>query len=364
VSNRTETPYVSPRVPEGVVHEVSIGRNEGFGQLIAGLRDSELDRSTPVGALLLDKDLTPTELSSRLGAFDSRTGKSMVMFEGDKIIVDAKENVWFIRDGEDPRLIIENKDHGPDIHALTDVEMRSDAPAPIPSREELIESTDETIASTPVVSVATPRLYLDEPSEYDTSTLETSVPNEPADTLEGVIPSTSDVRTIEDSIRELNGVADSAETSPVQALSADDSQDVRTIEDSIAEAGVPPESFTNQHGIEVTPTVAVTYEWKVPGTDKAFTVAYGGSAEEQGSVARAYASAHPGSTVYFMVPERDSLTGQVGYRMDAWDTTSDPSGQRVQGVSLDLGTGVQGPSVIGVEDLTRKLANPYIYEAR
>lgn len=355
--------HTIPSVPEGpVLYEAVIGKGEGFNQLIVDLRAS--------GFTGFDPNLSASEISEKLGAlaFVNENGvpispQSAVMQVGDKLVVDSEGSVSFVRNGVS-QLLFENKDGILVPHKLEGIEMRSVSAHIEPEHESSVEAAPEASAPAESATDDAAQPYLGDAAQGASEASSAPGPVEESVALDESVPDDSGARTIEDSIRELNEVPSQDEAPLAAEVSPDSTADARTIEDSIAEASAPVESFTNQHGIEIIPSVPATYEWKIPGTDKILTVTYGGSADAQNHVAHAYASEHPGSRVHFIVPVRDSLTGQVSYRLDAWDSVGDPSGQRVEGVSLDLGTGSQGTPTIGAQDLTRKLGNPYIYEAR
>jgi len=127
-----EAPHVTPTAPEGLVREISIEKGEGFNSLFAGLRESEFNGSTPVGHYLENADISPTRLSQDIGAFDPITGESMPMQVGDKLVVDAHENVWFVRNGEAPQLVLENDPMQPSgfsIHEIKDAGIQAPMPA-------------------------------------------------------------------------------------------------------------------------------------------------------------------------------------------------------------------------------------------
>ncbi len=156
-----EASYVTPTAPEGMLRTVEIEQGEGFNHLFTGLRESGFNGSTPVGNCLLNGELTPTQLSDAIGAFDPVTGESMVMEVGDKLVVDAKENVWFVREGEVPRLILENNpsaSNGVEVHEFPPREV-----APPVASAEVVSNES---AAEPVVSEApTPDAAPVEPSE-------------------------------------------------------------------------------------------------------------------------------------------------------------------------------------------------------
>lgn len=156
-----EVAYVTPTVPEGMLRTVEIEQGEGFNHLFTGLRESGFNGSTPVGNYLLNGELAPTQLSDAIGAFDPVTGESMIMEVGDKLVVDAKENVWFVREGEAPRLILENNPSAPNGVAVHEFPPRAAAPV-VPSPEVAPSAP----VLEPVVSeAATPDAVPVEPSE-------------------------------------------------------------------------------------------------------------------------------------------------------------------------------------------------------
>ncbi|HEY0948095.1 MAG TPA: hypothetical protein VGE53_01200 [Candidatus Paceibacterota bacterium] len=134
------------------LREVTIGKGEGFNTLFQSIRASEFPYTTAVGKMLGDAGISPTELSDRIGAFDPETGKSMVMLEGDRLVVDAKQNVWFVREGETPRIVLENDPTAPGgvrIHELSGQRMLASAPqgADIPASP--VEDVNPAVAPRP-----------------------------------------------------------------------------------------------------------------------------------------------------------------------------------------------------------------------
>lgn len=164
-----EIAYVTPTVPEGMLHTLEIEKGEGFNHLFSDLRQSEFTGSTPVGTYLMNGELTPTQLSDAIGAFDPKTGESMPMEVGDKLVVDAKENVWFVREGEAPRLILENNPSAPNgvaIHEFPPAEVAS----PVSVAE--VAPTQEPVATVAVSETPTPETVPTETSEVRTVPVE------------------------------------------------------------------------------------------------------------------------------------------------------------------------------------------------
>lgn len=342
-----EAPYTIPTAPEGVTsHEAVIGRGEGFNHLIADLRAS--------GFTGLDSKLSTTELSEKLGAFVSETGKSAVMLEGDKLLVDAKGNVWFERDGE-TQLLMANKDGVLIPHEqLKGVEMRA--------MGGFVASTQESVSS-----VVSPEVPLSE-----TADVSAAVGNDSpilADSLTATNAAPEVVSTVG---RSLESFSDQATQSPLpdsMERMPERSMDTigRPLEDfraqyeprgeaeTMATSEVSEASFINAHGVEINESVPSTYEWKVPGMDRTLTVSSGGSPEERSLFARSYVNEHPGTTVHFITPVLNN--GVVEYRLDAWDSVEGGPAQRLEDIAVRESSGgpVQSFSRIDPRDFIRKL---------
>lgn len=339
---------VAPSAPEGpFLQEAVIGRGEGFNQLFVDIRNSDFAGTTAVGRMLLNGELSATELSDRIGAFDPSTGESMVMQIGDKLVLDSNENLWFVRADGEAQLLMENPT-SPTGEVIVH-ELRN-----IPMSETPVQAAETRPTPPPaVVHNEVPAVGLetsDSPAGI-AQTLEQS-----AETPEAVAVevSTADIpRTIEDSVREVQQetpVASSESFAPSQQGAEDGT---RTIEDSIREAGLfSPEGVVNSHGIEVNPSVPATYEWKLPDVDRPYTVIFGGSAEEISRAVQAEIRLDPTAHVLVNTPVVDAQTGELTIRVDEWRIGEQGEPQRVEGVQDALGRSLPP---ITAENLIRKL---------
>ncbi len=336
----SEAAYITPVAPEGLaLHEASIGRGEGFNQLVVDLRAS--------GFTGFDSELSATELSEKFGAFYSDTGKSGMMLEGDKLLVDAKGNVWFERNGE-TQLLMENKGGEIVSHKLEGIEMRATNPTAAPVHESVAPVTSNEAASSEVAGTPTP-IENDSPVLSDTSNTPSEVsevPNVVGRPLEGFgdhvmqsQPSDLVERVPERSGGTIGTPLENFRAQPPQAM----------------EIETPEASLVNSYGVEINDAVPSTYEWKVPGMDRTLTVSSGGSPEERSAFARAYANEHPGTTVHFITPVLNN--GVVQLRLDAWDSAEGGPAQRLEDIAVRESTGapVQSFSRIDPRDFIKKL---------
>ncbi len=335
-----EAAYITPVAPEGVaLHEASIGKGEGFNQLIVDLRAS--------GFTGFDSELSATELSEKMGAIDS-DGKSAMMLEGDKLLVDAKGNVWFERNGE-TQLLMENKNGEYIPHKLEGIEMRATGPTGTPVPEVAVQNqavSSETLETPAPTQSEAPGVTADPVAEaIPTEILEPVEERQDELVNEGFLPRAN--------LGNGPGVEEmptnSLRTSPLSEFVPD------TQEESLLETGSSPEVFTNGYGVEINDTVPSTYEWKVPGMDRTLTVSSGGSPEERSVFARAYANEHPGTTVHFITPVLNN--GVVQLRLDAWDSAEGGPAQRLEDIAIRESTGApaQSFSRIDPRDFIKKL---------
>lgn len=332
VASETTT---APQGPEGIVRDVSIGKGEGFSTLFGDIRESGFNGTTAVGSRLLDSNLSLGDLSEQVGAYHPETGESMIMYEGDRFVIDEHENVWFLREGDEPRLVLENDPSAPGglrVHELSGYEMQGSVPAPAPSAEAPASNADE-IATTAALN----RSSAESGGSVVESPVETSVPASADVRATEVSPTTEqgpkEFRTLGDYA--FRGSESSHEESSQQHEPSGEPSERRS---TLGDYALRPEStgaFTNMHGTEVNPAIAQTYEIQMPNSERTFVVASGGTAEEASLAARSYAAGHPGSTVYFVTPVRDSLSGALTYRLDVWDTVEGPEPQHLTGIVPD-----------------------------
>ena len=339
VEEAPDTAPVTPEAttaPEGIVRDVSIGKGEGFSTLFDDIRESGFNGTTAVGNRLLDSNLSLGDLSEQVGAYDPQTGESMIMYEGDRFVIDEHENVWFLREGDEPKLVLENDPSAPGglrVHELSGYEMQGGSvSAPAPSAEAPASTTDE-IATTAALNRSS--------AESGGSVVESPVDASASSGAD--VPAAEVSPATEQGQKEFRTLGDYAFRSNESSHEEDSQQHEPSGEpgerrSTLGDYALRPEStgaFTNMHGTEVNPAVATTYEIQMPNSEKTFVVASGGTVEEASLAAKAYAADHPGSTVYFVTPIRDSLSGALTYRLDVWDTVEGPTPQHLTGIVPD-----------------------------
>ncbi len=102
-----------PTAPEGLLTSVSIKPGEGFGQLLVDLRQQVAGLENPPAGLKHFLEQNPNALTHRLGVAED--GASLRMHEGDKLFIDAKQNVFFQAAGQErPTLLFEKVAVSPD----------------------------------------------------------------------------------------------------------------------------------------------------------------------------------------------------------------------------------------------------------
>lgn len=346
--------HATPTAPEGMLREVRIDAREGFGTLLKDLRQSGFNGSTPVGNHLLTADLSPERFSHELGAYDPDTGKSMIMQPGDTLRVDAQENVWLIRDGKPPHLLLENDPSEPRgfaVHPLDNPEIH----VPDAVAHEAGADPDAGAANEPVQA--------DAPASQEAASSETAGASEqgtgeplarqepaaPAQAPAGPEPSQAEdaVKLPRVSGERVAPAGSGSGVIPIERFNADlAAQDA---------ARAAAELFTNQHSIEIDPSTPTAYEMRIPGTDDTHMVMSGGTHEEYSAAAQQYARTHPGSLILFTTPVRDPLTGLVTNRIDAWGSEQSAEPELMRGIVPDL----EGPAYrlsIDPQNFTRKLS--------
>lgn len=354
-------PEVAPAV-EPIVATIEAG--EGFNKLILDLRGSVDDRlhgmqqdSSPVMKYLLET--SPTELSDRIGAFDPSTGESMVMQAGDKLYLDDKGDLYFERVGEEARLVIGNDPSSPEgfkVEELKDFDMQSTSTTQTPSSfaEERNEVNEASLDPEPqgVVAEETAPLSVEESISVAN---EGSAPTESTPQIEtSELPRSDGPRTIEDSLRELEGVG--VEAPQAQTIVPEEPVDssFRTIEDSIRESGnVGEQPHVNIHDVEVSPSEPAPYEWKVPGTNETYTAVYGGSPEQTQVWIQRELELQPTARILVNESYINPDTGAPATRVNEWFIDQEGKPAVVEGVTNNT-TGIALPPITE-DDLIRKL---------
>lgn len=322
--------HVTPTEPENLLKGAVIGKGEGFNTLFEELRDkvrtdlSGMEDSSPVMKYLFST--SPTELSDRIGAFNPETGASMVMHQGDQLFLDENGNLWFEKLGETPRLVMENdpsSSQGYVIHEFPkDIEMRATNPvAPTLAREASTVGVEpvlqEAITTSPTESVASTEVPYEAASSAPPEQAE-----EPSIRESVVVPvSGPDAQNAGDLIPRANlgDVNQGADTqTPVGILKT------QSLE-SWAGASIETEAqiLSNAHGVEINPSEPAGYEWKVPGTNLTFTVAFGENAAATVRWALRELELHPESRVLINYTDTNPSTGAIETNVGVWQIGED-----------------------------------------
>lgn len=327
----------------------TIERGEGFNHLFARLEVSGIENPSVVAAYLADH--TPSELSAKVQALVG--GESALVHPGDRVFLDANQNLFFERPGEAARLIMENPPSGtePIFHDVG-LELRA-TPAPAPAVSSVTEVVNAaTDSGAPGISAESAAGVVGETSAdvgQDLATVPETGGEAPLGATEEMQP-----RTIEDSIRDATTMQSGSTEGAVQPESIQDTTSGRTIEDSIREAQQTTPDFTNAHGVEINPQVPAAYQWQMPGSDMSIVVASGGTLAEQMEWAQGFAAQNPGTPVYFTVLDRDP-SGVATYRVDAWQAA--PGGGEPVRFEQALPPRADGTRIqtFNPQDFTRKL---------
>lgn len=317
-----------PVTPEGVLREVDINRGEGFNQLFVDLRASGLEGSSPAIALLLDRDLSATELSARFGAFDSVTGESLATQVGDKLVVDANENVWFVRDGVS-HLVLERDGT---LHPLSHDEFPLMSTGPVDQPES------------PVASMPAPEAF--GTTEAAPQIPEVSMPEEEVAEVEAAVP---EAIVGPDQSIEAPVVAAPSAPEPVPEASTPEEVPVpsETIDTPRAAVEATPEDV-NAHGVNL-------HEPGIALVDGEY-FAHGGAGNEQNynlavEHAREIARTEPGTPVYY-VEEYITVLGGLEQKVRA--VVFDPAGNNGAGIVVpyvsDGGLAIEMPGVPNPDD--------------
>lgn len=325
-----------PNVPKGpFLHEAVIGKGEGFNQLIVDLRAS--------GFTGFDANLSASEISEKLGALvltgengELVTPESATMQVGDKLFVDANQNVWFERNGE-VQLLLENATTPSGevvMHELKNVDL-----APTIDRPES--------AATPVLN-ATEAVVQGVPEDVATVAV---APNE-------VVPTPPQVPEVASNVPQQND-AEPIRTETVAPEATTRIPGIENIDDynariaaEAAMAASSSEGITNMHNVEVNPAETAVYEWKDPQTGIARITVFGGSAEEISMAVQSELSLDPTARVFVNTPVVDAQTGALTMRVDEWRIGDEGEPRRAEGIQDANGRSLPP---ITAENLIRKI---------
>lgn len=354
---------VNPKVPENMLKGAVIEKGEGFNKLFVDLKASvKSDFPGMIDSSQVMKELfsmSPSELSDKIGAFDPKTGESMVMQPGDMLFLDEKGNLWFEKSGGGkPQLLMEVDPKNPTqviTHELKGVEMRSAhvAVPAAPTEKPAAPLEKQSPSDAPTDSATTspdqaPRQESDDATAP--SAEKTTAPDTIGRPLEDRLDKSADTATdtATSSGQSRQSPAPSPESAPIGRPLED-----RLSPDTSAEGtGTAPETFTNTYGVEINPTVSSDYEWKVPGTSLTAKVAFGGTSEQIQRFVLDELALDPATPVFVntVVPNPN---GGLMIRVDRWYMDSDGNPAQETG-SLDS-TGKPLPPITA-QDLTRKLS--------
>ncbi|MDP2816568.1 MAG: hypothetical protein Q8O19_07810, partial [Rectinemataceae bacterium] len=331
VENAPSVPVAPEAVQpvEPIVATIEAG--EGFNKLFVDLRESVdtrfhgmQDTSSPVMKYLFET--SPTALSDRIGAFDPKTGESMIMQVGDKLYLDDKGDLYFERPGQEAQLIMQNDPSSPDgfkVQELKDVELlRNETPTsegtkqPSPAEEATLPVTNANPAEAP--------------QEVENNSQAVGAVEAPGDALPQA-EDTGHIRLgdyIENSNASPAANAQLAENPPEAAdlpgrmtlgdyIAAPDNQSEGT------EASV--EVSTNENGIEVNSEEPGKYQWKAPGTDTTYTVVYGGSPEETRAWIERELELNPTARILVNESYVNPDTGTAAVRVNEWHLNQEGS---------------------------------------
>lgn len=333
----TPTETTGP-VGEPIVPVVTVGQGEGFNHLFARLAVSGVENPSAVVTYLAE---TPaSEISERITAL-SESGSALV-HPGDQLFLDQNQNLYFLRPGEEPRLLMENTGNPAEPIKFNSVGLELRPTGVVGSATEVsatggvveLASIETATQTQEVAAGVSSESAGDSPEPYLPITDPDTTPSGPVSISEftGTDQSTENPQSV--------GQVDASPPAPV-------SRGPVPIDTFVAEqnAALADSVITNAYGVEITPEVPAVYVWQVPGTEHALQFVTGGTPAEQSVWAQQYATEHPGSTIHFITPVRD-VTGALSYRMDAWDS--------VQGVPAQLLTDiVPNPRLVELDEYPR-----------
>jgi len=302
----------------------TIDSGEGFNKLFLDLRDSvdtrlhgmqDMSSASPVMKYLFET--SPSELSDRIGAFDPETGKSMIMHEGDKLFLDDKGDLWFQKNGGEAKLLIENDPTAPEgfkVHDLPEIKVPELVASTASTQNLEAKPESESITSTSTTEQPEAVLKLVPETEAQPSN----------DNQASELPTSG---TVGSSIEDFQQRAGDTEAEPMVSGVAPSGTIGRPLEDfgrlhnqdTVApEQGSQVDTFTNSHSVEVTPSVPATYEWRVPGTNNTYTVAYGGSNELNRAWIQQELRLNPEARILATATISDPSTGMPVERVFEW----------------------------------------------
>jgi|CXWL01.1.fsa_nt_gi hypothetical protein len=300
----------------------------------------------------------------------------MITQMGDKFFIDEKENVWFQRIGEEPKILIENNPAVPNGYVIHDLKtgeiLEGKVIADAPSSPKTTEPTQTPKGSTPSpasedqsAAKAGTSEGTDKPASKGWVPVETVVDAEEARTAT-TLPQTPTARpvagalTAEQATAQLTNTGgrgietiedfsarNATEGGPRSTMSAE--QAIAQLQEGTAEP------FTNTHGIEISPNTTSAYTWDVPGTDSDYKIAYGGTSQEASDFAKKYVTENPPAIMFFVETKVDTITGVETKVLEAWSSNSAGKVEPVlDGFVLDSKTGVPVP-LPDPKDFTGKL---------
>ncbi|MES2668341.1 MAG: hypothetical protein V4644_01455 [Patescibacteria group bacterium] len=199
-------------------------------------------------------------------------------------------------------------------------EEAASSPAPASAAPESESVSEAPPPAEPNASEPEPRTIEDSIRDAGQVTLE------PAEAPDAQAPyagaSVSDGRTLEDSLREANPNAAPAEPALPERPEAAAAQ--RSIEDSIREASPSSEgSYTNAYGVEISPSVAAAYEWRVPGSDTPAAFVFGDDPGAVRLLVMQRLEADPSARVLVNYLETETASGTPEMRVGEWSVSED-----------------------------------------
>ncbi|MES2931416.1 MAG: hypothetical protein V4682_01815 [Patescibacteria group bacterium] len=324
-----EAPNEAPIEVKAEPIVATIDAGEGFNKLFLDLRDSvdtklhgmqDVSSSSPVMEYL--SKTSPTELSERIGAFDPETGESMIMQPGDKLFLDDKGDLWFQKEGGEAKLLMENDAAAPGgfkVHDLADIKVpEASIPVSTQSPEARVESSPAVAATeAPLESVATTETpYVSEgsasvehaPGPIASEPVIDRVPESSSQDAEGLIPRAS-----------LGSMPVNVDAqAPVGTLKT---QSLESWTEDAIEAET--HSFSNIYDVEINPSEPAGYEWKVPGSNLTYTVAFGENAAATERWALRELELRPEASVLINYTDTNPTTGAIETNVGAWVTGED-----------------------------------------
>lgn len=317
---------------------------EGASQLFVDMRQHYAalypDPSTAPPAIRHVLEAKSADALSREFGFIDEANKSLVVQKGATLSVDDHGRLLFRSVGTDPaseQALIKVTPRG-------EVEVREieggkfmgarvvDTGPEVRSSETVAATTEENIYSR-VIENPDPSTLQHAPSGVVLDSVPEDIATTSAETGSGVMSADQATSQLEGrSPASSVVVSDSTPDTTKGVMSAD--QAISELERGIQNV------IVNSYGTEVNVMEPTAYTWKFPGTDTQYAVAYGGPRDGLGVWAERYLTEHPKeSVVLFSTPVRDSLTGVVTERIDAWSRTSSGALELVRGIVDQNGRG-------------------------